>query len=157
VLYVEPLIDGSRYGMCRRTGLSGKQRFPANWKSIVIMHPIRSPGSRSFGKALVHLGLLLLLPLLPPQAAGEPSLERHQACVVMLHGLWRSGLYEGEIALLVMAGQFAAVGFGLDLTRRELQSELKKKGLPWERAKAFEGAVLSGSRVLVSSSWTARD
>lgn len=50
--------------------------------------------------------------------------------------------YEGEIALLVMAGKFAAAGFGLDLTRRELQSELKKKGLPWERAKAFDGAAL---------------
>lgn len=50
--------------------------------------------------------------------------------------------YEGEIALLVMAGKFAAVGFGLDLTRRELQSELKKKSLPWERAKAFDGAAL---------------
>ena len=29
-----------------------------------------------------------------------------------------------------------------DLTRRALQSELKAKGLPWERAKAFDGAAL---------------
>jgi len=34
-----------------------------------------------------------------------------------------------------------AVGFGLDLTQRELQSKLKSKGLPWERAKAFDGAA----------------
>ena len=34
------------------------------------------------------------------------------------------------------------MGFGLDLTRRELQSRLKAKGLPWERAKAFDGAAL---------------
>jgi 2-keto-4-pentenoate hydratase/2-oxohepta-3-ene-1,7-dioic acid hydratase in catechol pathway len=34
------------------------------------------------------------------------------------------------------------VGFGLDLTRRELQSALKQKGLPWERAKAFDGAAV---------------
>jgi 2-keto-4-pentenoate hydratase/2-oxohepta-3-ene-1,7-dioic acid hydratase in catechol pathway len=33
------------------------------------------------------------------------------------------------------------IGFGLDLTRRELQSKLKSKGLPWERAKAFDGAA----------------
>lgn len=50
--------------------------------------------------------------------------------------------YEGEIVLLVQAGKFAAVGFGLDLTRRELQSALKEKGLPWERAKAFDGSAL---------------
>jgi 2-keto-4-pentenoate hydratase/2-oxohepta-3-ene-1,7-dioic acid hydratase in catechol pathway len=50
--------------------------------------------------------------------------------------------YEGEIVLLVQGGKFAAVGFGLDLTRRELQSTLKQKGLPWERAKAFDGAAL---------------
>jgi 2-keto-4-pentenoate hydratase/2-oxohepta-3-ene-1,7-dioic acid hydratase in catechol pathway len=50
--------------------------------------------------------------------------------------------YEAEIVLLVRGGEFAAVGFGLDLTRRELQNTLKQKGLPWERAKAFDGAAL---------------
>ena len=35
----------------------------------------------------------------------------------------------------------AGVGFGLDLTQRELQSKLKAKSLPWERAKAFDGAA----------------
>ena len=50
--------------------------------------------------------------------------------------------YEGEIALMVEQGQFAAAGFGLDLTKRALQSALKSKGLPWERAKAFDGAAL---------------
>ncbi len=50
--------------------------------------------------------------------------------------------YEGEIVFAVANGQPAAVGFGLDLTRRALQSTLKGKGLPWERAKAFDGAAL---------------
>jgi 2-keto-4-pentenoate hydratase/2-oxohepta-3-ene-1,7-dioic acid hydratase in catechol pathway len=50
--------------------------------------------------------------------------------------------YEGEIALLVEGGRFTAAAFGLDLTRRGLQGELKSKGLPWERAKAFDGAAL---------------
>ncbi|GAB3282629.1 fumarylacetoacetate hydrolase family protein [Parahaliea aestuarii] len=50
--------------------------------------------------------------------------------------------YEGELAFVVEGGALAAVGFGLDLTRRELQSQLKAKGLPWERAKAFDGAAL---------------
>ena len=34
------------------------------------------------------------------------------------------------------------VGFGLDLTKRNLQDKLKAKGLPWERAKAFVGAAV---------------
>ncbi len=50
--------------------------------------------------------------------------------------------YEGEIALLIESGAAVAAGFGLDLTKRGLQSKLKEKGLPWERAKAFDGAAL---------------
>ena len=50
--------------------------------------------------------------------------------------------YEGEISFLIKQGKISAVGFGLDLTHRELQSELKAKGLPWERAKAFNGAAV---------------
>lgn len=50
--------------------------------------------------------------------------------------------YEGEIAFMVRGGKLAAVGFGLDLTKRGLQSKLKEKGLPWERAKAFDGAAV---------------
>ena len=34
----------------------------------------------------------------------------------------------------------SGVGLALDLTLRDLQSELKKKGLPWDRAKGFDGA-----------------
>lgn len=50
--------------------------------------------------------------------------------------------YEGEIVLCVRQGTIAGVGFGLDLTRREVQTILKEKGLPWERAKAFDGAAV---------------
>jgi 2-keto-4-pentenoate hydratase/2-oxohepta-3-ene-1,7-dioic acid hydratase in catechol pathway len=50
--------------------------------------------------------------------------------------------YEGELAFLIHSGELAAVGFGLDLTKRTLQSKLKDKGLPWERAKAFDGAAV---------------
>ena len=49
--------------------------------------------------------------------------------------------YEGEICFMLRDGALHATGFGLDLTRRELQSKLKAKGLPWERAKAFDGAA----------------
>lgn len=34
----------------------------------------------------------------------------------------------------------AGVGLALDLTLRDLQKQLKESGLPWEKAKAFDGA-----------------
>ncbi len=33
-------------------------------------------------------------------------------------------------------------GVGLDLTLRDIQKDLKEKGLPWEKAKAFDGACV---------------
>jgi len=50
--------------------------------------------------------------------------------------------YEAELCFKVVAGQLAEVAVGLDLTKRNLQSYLKQKGLPWERAKAFDGSAL---------------
>lgn len=50
--------------------------------------------------------------------------------------------YEGEISFLIKAGCIAGVGFGLDLTKRTIQSKLKNKGLPWERAKAFDRSAV---------------
>ncbi|MGE4462196.1 MAG: fumarylacetoacetate hydrolase family protein [Arcobacter sp.] len=50
--------------------------------------------------------------------------------------------YEAEISFLIEDDKISAVGFGLDLTLREVQSKLKAKGLPWERAKAFDGAAV---------------
>jgi len=34
------------------------------------------------------------------------------------------------------------IGLGIDFTARDLQSKLKEKGLPWEKAKAFDGSAL---------------
>jgi 2-keto-4-pentenoate hydratase/2-oxohepta-3-ene-1,7-dioic acid hydratase in catechol pathway len=50
--------------------------------------------------------------------------------------------YESELAFTIEHGELATVGFGLDLTKRTLQTALKEQGLPWERAKAFDGAAL---------------
>lgn len=50
--------------------------------------------------------------------------------------------YELELCFVFDDLHFSAVGLGLDLTKRTLQSQLKSKGLPWERAKAFDGSAL---------------
>ena len=36
------------------------------------------------------------------------------------------------------------IGLGIDFTDRELQAKLKAKGLPWEKAKAFDGSAVVG-------------
>lgn len=64
----------------------------------------------------------------------------------------RGGLhYETELAIVIgkrlthasetdAIKAIAGVGLALDLTLRDLQSTLKAKGLPWEKAKAFDGS-----------------
>ena len=36
------------------------------------------------------------------------------------------------------------ISVGIDFTARDLQSQLKAKGLPWEKAKSFDGAAVIG-------------
>lgn len=57
--------------------------------------------------------------------------------------------YEAELCFLYQQGRFSAVAVGLDLTKRRLQAKLKAKGLPWERAKAFNGAAVFSDFVLI--------
>lgn len=77
-----------------------------------------------------------LVPMAP-----EFSIPRHRgSCHV-----------ETEMALLIgdrishanasqVVQSIAGVGVGFDLTLRDLQNTLKDKGLPWEKAKAFDGS-----------------
>ncbi len=63
--------------------------------------------------------------------------------------------YEAEIVIKIckvgknIAERFAhryyeEVTIGLDMTARDLQAELKQKGLPWEIAKAFDNSAILG-------------
>ncbi len=50
------------------------------------------------------------------------------------------------------------IGLGLDFTARDLQEDLKSKGLPWEKAKAFDGSAVIGefipkSELVNDSNW----
>ena len=36
------------------------------------------------------------------------------------------------------------VGLGIDFTARDIQQQCKEKGLPWEKAKAFDGSAVIG-------------
>ncbi|HET8736088.1 MAG TPA: fumarylacetoacetate hydrolase family protein [Pricia sp.] len=63
--------------------------------------------------------------------------------------------YEVEVLLKIkkvgkhIARKFAheyydEIGLGIDFTARDLQAQLKGKGLPWEKAKGFDGAAVIG-------------
>ena len=63
--------------------------------------------------------------------------------------------YEGELVLRVskegknlkapnVLDYCDAITVGVDFTARDLQNKLKEKGLPWEKAKAFDDAAILG-------------
>lgn len=79
-------------------------------------------------------------------------LKPNSAISNVLYSFHREQLhYEGEMCFVFESGRFNAVGFGLDLTKRKLQDELKVKGLPWERAKAFDASALFSPFIEISS------
>ena len=40
---------------------------------------------------------------------------------------------------------FDEIGLGIDFTARDVQAKCKEKGLPWEKAKAFDGSAVIGN------------
>ena len=46
---------------------------------------------------------------------------------------------------------YEEIGLGIDFTARDIQNELKSKGLPWEKAKGFDGSAVVGSFVMIDS------
>jgi len=69
---------------------------------------------------------------------GKGSIHHEAELVVLLTGGGRD--IPVEEALDCVAG----LTLGLDLTLRDLQTQLKNKGKPWEIAKAFDGAAPLG-------------
>ena len=78
--------------------------------------------------AAVHL----TRPIVLPDSHGAVHYETELA-VLIGRPLTSASASETEAAIL-------GYGLALDLTLRDLQSDLKGKGHPWERAKAFDGA-----------------
>jgi 2-keto-4-pentenoate hydratase/2-oxohepta-3-ene-1,7-dioic acid hydratase in catechol pathway len=62
--------------------------------------------------------------------------------------------FEGEICFLMIDNKISGVGFGLDLTKANIQNKIKEKGWPWERAKAFDGSAVMGNFVPFSGDIT---
>jgi 2-keto-4-pentenoate hydratase/2-oxohepta-3-ene-1,7-dioic acid hydratase in catechol pathway len=73
-----------------------------------------------------------------PLPRGKGSIHHEAELVVMLTG---GGT---DIPLEDALSQVAGITLGLDLTLRDLQTQLKQKGAPWEIAKGFDGAAPLG-------------
>ena len=57
--------------------------------------------------------------------------------------------HEAEIVLEIgEKGEISRIGIGLDLTLRDVQTSLKTKGLPWEKAKSFDCSAPIGKMIL---------
>ncbi len=56
-----------------------------------------------------------------------------------------------HIAVKFAHKYYDEIGLGIDFTARDLQTKLKKKGLPWEKAKAFDGSAVVGQFVSKTS------
>src|SRR6201992_696399 len=69
--------------------------------------------------------------------------------------------YEAEIVLRICKNgkyiqenqasrYYNAISFVIDSTPRDIQAELKKKGLPWEKAKAWDNSAVVGTWIEIT-------
>ncbi|MBS1546809.1 MAG: fumarylacetoacetate hydrolase family protein [Bacteroidetes bacterium] len=75
-------------------------------------------------------------PIILPDIPGE--IEHELELVLMLDS------YAKNVPVGMALGLVASYSLGLDLTARTLQNQLKAKGLPWEKAKAWDGSAVLG-------------
>jgi 2-keto-4-pentenoate hydratase/2-oxohepta-3-ene-1,7-dioic acid hydratase in catechol pathway len=69
--------------------------------------------------------------------------ELHYECELVLR-ICKNGKYIQEKHA---ANYYDAVTVGIDFTARDIQDELKSKGLPWEKAKAFDNSAVVGKYI----------
>jgi 2-keto-4-pentenoate hydratase/2-oxohepta-3-ene-1,7-dioic acid hydratase in catechol pathway len=72
--------------------------------------------------------------------------ELHYECELVLR-IAKNGKYIQE---KFASKYYDAVTVGIDFTARDIQNELKQKGLPWERAKAWDNSAVVGKWVPVT-------
>jgi len=72
--------------------------------------------------------------------------------------------YEAELVLRISkngkyiqekhaSNYYNGISVGIDFTARDIQSQLKEKGLPWEKAKSFDNSAVVGKFIDISPSF----
>lgn len=67
--------------------------------------------------------------------------ELHYECELVIK-ISKNGKYINENN---SRNYYDAITLGIDFTARDIQNELKKKGLPWEKAKAWDNSAVLGT------------
>jgi len=99
--------------------------------------------AKELGNAIPEKPVLFLKPDTALLKSGEafyhPDFSQdvhHEAELVLKIGKMGKRIQE-KFAL----GYISEITLGIDFTARDIQAEQKKKGLPWEIAKAFDGSA----------------
>jgi 2-keto-4-pentenoate hydratase/2-oxohepta-3-ene-1,7-dioic acid hydratase in catechol pathway len=79
--------------------------------------------------------------------------ELHYECELVLR-VSKNGKYIQE---KYANKYYSAVSVGIDFTARDIQDELKKKGLPWEKAKAWDNSAVVGKWVELTPDFNKKD
>lgn len=102
--------------------------------------------TKELGNAIPDEPVIFMKPknaLLPPNSPfyyPEFSNELHYEVELVLR-ISKNGRYIPEKQA---RKYFNAISVGIDFTARDIQDELKKKGLPWEKAKAWDNSAVIG-------------
>ncbi len=88
-----------------------------------------------------------LLPTYSPFYYPEFSNELHYEVELVLR-VCKNGRY---IPKKQAHNYYNAITVGIDFTARDIQNELKKKGLPWEKAKAWDNSAVMGNWIEMSN------
>jgi len=81
-----------------------------------------------------------VLPLPGPFVIPSFSSDLHYECEIVLHISKKASCIDEVEAALA----YDAMTVGIDFTARDVQQRLKDKGLPWEKAKAFDQSAIVG-------------
>lgn len=105
--------------------------------------------AKELGNAVPEDPVIFMKPKTALLQAGMPfyypefSNELHHEIELVLR-IAKNGKYIAEKGA---AKYYDAITVGIDFTARDVQAELKKKGLPWEKAKAWDNSAIIGNWV----------
>jgi 2-keto-4-pentenoate hydratase/2-oxohepta-3-ene-1,7-dioic acid hydratase in catechol pathway len=108
--------------------------------------------AKELGNAVPEEPVIFMKPktaLLPPNSPfyyPEFSNELHYEVELVLR-ISKNGKYVPEDQA---NKYYDAISVGIDFTARDIQANLKKKGLPWEKAKAWDNSAIIGDWVMLT-------
>ena len=108
--------------------------------------------AKELGNAVPEEPVIFMKPktaLLPPNSPfyyPEFSNELHYEVELVLR-ISKNGKYVPEDQA---NKYYDAISVGIDFTARDIQANLKKKGLPWEKAKAWDNSAVKGDWVMLT-------